>query len=560
MSLFLRTTTFPPIAQILAVPQVVVIDDTGPNIRFGNASAAACLVGEFTGGPFIPTEVGSPGELTATYSGDGKIWPYFSQDAAGVQNGSRASYNGNGMLALLKKSFRRLIIQRVDTEAVTTDGGTTKAILQITVTVAAVDQDGSGNTNKDIIVPAGARFGDNAVFGTATRVFALSGSVTIPKGTALTTNATTISAPCFPVKVIEPVVATTAAAINSVIDAVLPGVAAGTTITAVTNATSLWPSGTGTTLATRIEGQYVVAIGGTLPVLSPADAITVIWAARRTVIIRQAIATNCKDSSDAGRGRVGPVAAEPATAGTIAGAIAAKAAAIALAGSDGYVQPADRPIICFPASKIQVPDFGNIKVVVNSDSWMASTLSNFPEEKNPGARNDFIQGIVEPEDAFIASPLLRQDYANLQAAGICALYRDKKVGWQFMQGVTAANSISFPTRTPIKRRRMADLIQDELNDIAAPYLKEPATTDRVIAYNAEINAFLDGLLSPDLPPAQRIKAYLVDPISGNTAVLNALGIFVTNIYVTLLPSMDQLVFYTQIGETVTIPVTLAVAA
>src|SRR5262245_5523817 len=134
MALFLRTTSFPPIGQILAVPQIVIIDQTGPNFRFGNANSAACLVGEFTAGAFVPTEVTSGGEFNALFTGDGKIYPYFSQDATGVQNGSQAAYNGNGPLALLKKTFRRLIISRVDTEAVTTDGGTTKAALQITVT------------------------------------------------------------------------------------------------------------------------------------------------------------------------------------------------------------------------------------------------------------------------------------------------------------------------------------------------------------------------------------------------------------------------------------------
>src|SRR5262249_6292117 len=153
------------------------------------------------------------------------VYPYFSQDGStpAIQNGAQVRWNGNGMLALLSKTFQRLILQRVDNEAVTADQGTTKATLSVTVTVAASDQDGSGNTNKDIVIPAGARFGDNA-FGSATRVFAASGNFKIAKGTALTSNQIVVQVPCFPIRVVEPVVATAIAAITTVIDAVLPSV------------------------------------------------------------------------------------------------------------------------------------------------------------------------------------------------------------------------------------------------------------------------------------------------------------------------------------------------
>lgn len=561
MAFFLRTLTFPPLNQILAVPQIVVIDQTGPTISFGTRPGAACLVGEFIGGPFVPTEVTSTQDVTSQYTADGTIYRYLSQDGAAtpVQNGGQVGFNGHGMLQLLKKTFQRLILVRVDHEAVTTDGGSTKAVLQVTVTVAAVDQDGASNTNKDIVIPAGARFGDNAVFGTATKVFAVSGNITIPKGTALTTNACVVTVPCFPVKVVEPVVSTTAASVNAVIDPVLQNVAATTTITAVTNASALWPAGTGTTLATRVESVYPAAIGKTLPSNTPVNDVVILWAARRSVAIRQALATNAKDSSEIGRGRIVCVAAEPAASASSASASAAITAAIALAGSDGYVQPADRVVICFPASKVFVEDF-SLKVTINSDGWMASTLSNFAEEFNPGiANNPFIQSIVELEDAFIANPLSKTAHANLIAGGVAALYHGA-IGWEFMQGVTAANPALFATRTPIKRRRMADLIQDTLNQLAAPYQKGPATLDNVDTFVGTIHSFLDSLLSPDLPAAQRIVGYLIDETSGNTQPLNALGVYVFKVYVRTLPSLDFPVFVTQIGETVVIPTSVAAAA
>lgn len=560
MAFVLRTIVFPPLNQIVAVPQIVIIDQTGPAVVLGTQQGAACLVGEFVAGTFDPNEIDSSGDLQAQYTANGTIYKYFSQNAAGIQNGTQAAYNGNGLLALFRKTFQRLVLVRVDHEAVTTDGGTTKGQLTVTVTVDITDQDGSSNTNKDIVIPGGYRMGSANTFAGSTRVFGVSGNIVIPKGTALTANAVTVLVNCFPIVVIEPVVATGAAAIAFVLDPALPNVAAGTTITAVTNAGVLWPNGTGTTLSARLESMYAPAITKTLPVSDPSSAIVIIWAARRSVTIRQAVAQNAVDSSAQGRGRIGCVAAEPAAGTSSANKTAAVTAAIGLAASDNYVQPADRVVICFPGSQVVVPDFGNIAVTVNSDGWMATTLANFPEEVNPGAANAYIQAISAMEPCFVSNPLSKQDYINLQAAGVCALYKDRSAGWQFMNGVTAASSVLYPTRVPIKRRRMADLIQDTIAQIASPYLKQPATTERIDSFVAEVTGFLDSLLSPNQPSAQRISAYQVDEKSANTPTLLSQGIFILIVNVTTLASMDDIVIQSQIGETVQITQPVAAAA
>lgn len=560
MAFFLRTITVPPLNQILAVPQIVVVDLTGPTIILGTQPGAACLVAEFVAGPFAPTEMTSDSQYRAIYTANGTIYPYLSQGATGIQNGLQSSYEGNGGLQLLGKTFQRLILTRVDHEALTTDAGTTKAVLTLTLTVSVNDQDGASHTNKPLVIPAGYRFGSSSTFGASTRVFATSGNTTIPQGTTLTSNQVTVTVNCFPIVVVEPVVATAIAAIANVLDAAIPNADPATTITAVNNATALWPSGTGTTLAARVASQYPAAINSTQPNAIPLTAITVIWAARRTSAIRQALAANANSSSSNGPARVACVSADPSAGTTAIQAAAATTAAIGLASADAYPQPADRVIICFPQHQIVVPDFGGIAVTINLDGMMAVTLSNFPEEMNPGAANQFIQAITAPEAAFVANPLAKQDYANLIAGGVCALYFDRQAGWQFINGVTAANSVLYPTRTPIKRRRMADFIEDTLADIAAPYLKQPSTTDRQEAFVLEIETFLGSLKSVNDLSQQRIVDYLVDDVSGNTTAQLALGIFVVKVYVQLLASMDYIMFLATIGETVTIPTSVAAAA
>lgn len=552
MPFILRRTSLPSLAEITAVPQIVIIDQTGPVIPIGEGPGVVCVVGEFVKGAFAPQEPGSAGMVTSLYGG--VVYPYFSQGATGIQDGSQVAYNGNGLLELVGLQFKRLAITRVDTEAVTADGGATRGQLTVTVTIAAADQN-AGLTTRDILVPAGLRFGSSATFAASTRAFALSGDTLIPKGSTVTANTVVVTINCIPLKVVEPVVATPAASVTFVIDGVLDNVSAGTSITAVNNATNLWPPGTGTTLALRITSRYQLALDQTKPGNSDLTGdITAVWCARRASVIRIATVQNAVDSSEVGRGRIACVSAEPSASASAVDALAAKTAALALASTDSYAQPADRTIITFPHHKVNVADLGNVKIQRGTAGVMAATLSNFPNEANPGASNEFIQGgIVELEDAFIANPLSKTDYVNLLAAGVSPLQKDRTLGWWFVDGVTAAPRATFPTRYTIKRRRMADEIQDSIAQIAAPFVKEPATTERVDAFVAEVIMYLTGLKSPTNPSAQRIVDFAVDEVSGNTLDLLALGIYTLIVKVRILSTMDEIVLQTSIGETVKIP-------
>ncbi len=553
----LRVNSLPTIAELIQVPQIVIVDETGPTNAFGVASGIACLVGEFVKGSFLPTEVTSPGQLGTLYGQS--VYPYFSQDAAGRQNGAQIGWNGNGLLQTFGKTFRRLGICRVDTEMVTTDGGTTKGSVVLTLTIATADQT-AGLLNKDITLAGGARFADTTI-GTATSIVALSGDVVIPKGTTVTSNAVSVTVPVFPILLVEPIVATATNTIDTVIDGVIQNVDPGTTISAVVQGAALWPVGTGTTLSARIEARYAVALATTMPGTPTTTAITRIWAARRSSVIRVALAANAAAAAKNARGRIAMGACDPATANTPTAAIAAVTAAVGLVSADNYVQPSDRMALTFPGlTKILVPDLGGIKVPINSDGWMASTLSNLDEEHNPGEENPWMQGIVELEDAFITSPLQLQDYKNLIAAGVCPIQHDSAVGWWFVDGITSANQTNFPTRKPMKRRTMADFIQDTLVIIGGPHQKKPATIARRDTFGAAVTSFLQSLAATDQPAQQRIDSFLVDLDGGNTLETLGAGIYVVIVRVRLLPTMDVIVFRTQIGETVVIPTQVQAAA
>lgn len=561
MPFVLRTTSVPPLNVLTELEQIVIIDQTGPAIPVGVSSGAVCLVGEFLKGPFVPLEVFSSGELAALYGG---ISGLLSQASGGAQDGSGVEFEGSGMLELKSKRFRRLVLQRVDTDMTTTDGGTTKAFVKFDVTIAATDQDPDSATltGRDILIPAGTRFGDNNTFAASTAVVALSQDIVIPKGTTIAAGIVAIDqtdlnengtagATAFFVK------GTTlaSAALDSVIDSALPNVnstIAATGISSITSAgaaTAIFAPGTAAAaLDVKITSLYGAAITKTLPGTDQTDDITVIWSARTNSTIRPLLATNASSASEQGRGRIALVSASRATAATAAAATTAKTNAKALATTESY--RSDRVIVCFPYTKLFSSELGSVNVTVSPASWMASTLSNTPEEQNPAQRNPYIQALQELEDAFVANPMSRADYVSFKANGVAALRKDRQVGWWFQSGITAVLPATSPTLAPIKRRRMADFIQDSLANIGANYNKGPATTERVDQLVAEIDAFLSGLLSAQNPSLQRIESYAIDPDGGNTPELTALGIFTVKVAVRLLASMDTLLFNTTIGETV----------
>lgn len=540
MPFVIRSTETPDLATILQLEQIVIVDKTGPAITVGISAGLTMLVGEFLQGGFDPAEVTSGGEIASTY---GVLSAILSQNiigAAAVQDGSGGAFDGNGLLQLKSKSFRRLGITRVDTEAVTTDGGSTKGVATITVTINAAEQ-AAGVTTKDITLSAGTRFGDTTL-SLAAIVVALSQPVLIPKGSTVTANQVVVTANVFFVKAITAAIA----AVDTVIDSTIPNSLS--VISIVNNTTALFAPGTGGTLKARIITRYLLAIAKTVPAQAPSNDITAIWSARRGTVIRQALRDNAVLESTNGRGRVCCVAAEPAEGDTAADATAARNAALAI--NSGESLQVDRVFTSFPYVQVFSAELGSVNVLVSPDGFKAMMCSQLAPEIQTGVANQFMNlAIQNVEPAFITQPLGYQDYVNLKAAGISAINKDVTVGWWFYSSVTAVNPVAFPTRVFDNRRRFADFVQDTLSNICAPYIKQPGTTERIDAITSEIDAFLTTLQSPQDPSQSRIEAYSVDSVSGNTPQLRALGIFTIIIVVQMFGDLNQIVLQTVIGPT-----------
>lgn len=183
---------------------------------------------------------------------------------------------------------------------------------------------------------------------------------------------------------------------------------------------------------------------------------------------------------------------------------------------------------------------GNI--VVGGDGPLAMLHCLLNPEENIGQATGLIESFFDTED--VGSILQVEDYIAFKAAGICAPYRDPTDGSVYSEEVTSSLTPGLVTQ---KRRAMADYIQDSLARLLGPYVKKLATLARRDGARSVIDSFLGLLLSEDNESLQRIAAFLVSE-AAQTPDLTALGIFIWQIKVRQLSSMDAITLDTEIGE------------
>lgn len=215
----------------------------------------------------------------------------------------------------------------------------------------------------------------------------------------------------------------------------------------------------------QIDAAYQTALDSTLDLSSVAREANVIWSARHSNAVRRAVKKNAKDASEGGMfGRVCCVRAPMGTT---------KAAAQGDAEPGVGAYRDQRVIYCWPQASTQVPLIARVGtaggtgftatgiVDVGADGFMASVLSQLNPEENPGQETDFMDGVIALESSANARNLSITDYKNFKAKGIAALRIDEGKA-VFQSGVTAVDPLVNSALASIKRRRMADFIQDSL--------------------------------------------------------------------------------------------------
>lgn len=558
-----RFTAFPPLDVITAIEGVNIVDLIPPGIFVGVQTGTVCLVGEWPKGTFnSPTLVEGDQTITQTFGG-------FSLSVTDPLSFATNPFsNGNAFVWLKNKVFRRLVLVRVDMDLA--EG----VHIQLTGTPSPLTE--------DVTIPAGTRVRSS---GAPTEEFALSDDIVFAAGTDLTVVANTPydpDTPSYSTRTVADVpVYSTQGNDESLVgdvdevdstDLFRAGIGAGTSLPSivVTVATGALDGAAAnaavlTALTSgAIDTAYQNALDSTLPGGGDAvDLIQTIAAARQSTAIRTALAGNAADSSAVGTGRH---AVTRAPIGTL------PAAAIGAADPGVGANRSDRNFYCYPHFEQSIPEIASLdpqavisapEILLGADAAMATILSNLPPEENPGqSTTEFRTGglltfVRKLEDGLTGAGLptafTLTNYQSFLAAGVAALRRDTRISeWIFQSGVTSIDPTLFPQLAPIKRRRMADFIQDSAATISLVHNKKLQTAERFDAFLGGLTDFLDTLLSENNPAQQRIADYSIDGTSGNSEALQGSGVSVVIIDVTTLDDFRHIVLQTTIGETVVI--------
>lgn len=305
-----------------------------------------------------------------------------------------------------------------------------------------------------------------------------------------------------------------------------------------------------------IDALYQTAIDALLGEDDPGRDVSIVVAARKSTTIRTKLRAHALEASTLGRGRIAVIAPNLKVITTLA--------ATATAAPGVGATRDERVFYSWPGCTHSVPEAANLLIATadsdftedgilddSFDHWLASLLSVLPPERNPGQASEpvptalaYVLGLQRD-----VSGLTIGDYTLMRSKGIAGLRLDRTSGAIIQSGITSSLTSG---QKNINRRRMADFIQDSLAERLVAFGKEPLTEALKDEAVGEADAYMSELRSLNNPRAQRINAYELDDVSGNTKDLAAKGIWVLIVRVRTLATADFIVLQAEIGEGVTV--------
>lgn len=324
----------------------------------------------------------------------------------------------------------------------------------------------------------------------------------------------------------------------------MPGGSGGLTYTAAVQAPNA-------VSAAALDALYALAIDSLLADLSPQNEINIVWAARKSANIAAKLKGHADTQSAQGVGRTCTISPPLDQVN------------LTVIGGDSYPgvggNRSERIDYAWPAAKTFIPEAVGFPIkcadgVLRSDglldipfdSWETSVLSAVNPERNPGEASPTtkkaLQGILGY--ARGTPNLGLAEYTFLRAKGVAGLRIDRTSGPVIQSGITS--SLKSGEKN-INRRRMADFIEDSLAVELIEFNKLPIDAVFIDGVISQTTAFMEGLLSVNNPPAQRIRGYLLDIKSGNTPALEASGIFVIIVNTKMLATADFIVAQCAVG-------------
>lgn len=309
--------------------------------------------------------------------------------------------------------------------------------------------------------------------------------------------------------------------------------------------------------SSSLDALYVTAIDAALTDADPARTINILWAARKSSTIAATLRSVADAKSANGPACVAvyspalSVISENTVLGATYPGVGANRDARFIYNWPGFVTFVPEAV-GFNLSGADGSVVSDGILDDSSDGWAAVSMSNLPPENNPAQTAAPIPTLFAPILGFQRGNLPNfqiGDYIAFRSNGIMASKNELNVGFVFQSGITTS---LISGQQDINVRRFADFVEDSLANVAQPFAKLPITPDIQDQFLGEVTSFLDTLLSPGNPSAQRIVAYSVNSTAGNTPQLAAAGIYVLIVKVQMIGLANFIVLQVQCGPGVNV--------
>jgi hypothetical protein len=179
------------------------------------------------------------------------------------------------------------------------------------------------------------------------------------------------------------------------------------------------------------------------------------------------------------------------------------------------------------------------------DSYVAILCSILPPERSPDQT-------APPVDQILSTVLGIQrgvpnltmnDYIRMKAQGVAGVFIDPESGPELESGVTTSLTSG---ELFIDQVQFQDYCDANSAKALKPFKSLPVSQSMIDDAYSELDAFFQGLQGQS-PIEQRIKAYNIDDVSGNTPTLAASDIFVFITNVAMLSKARTIAVISRVG-------------
>lgn len=305
---------------------------------------------------------------------------------------------------------------------------------------------------------------------------------------------------------------------------------------------------------TQLDNAYLTAFAATLDMNTIATQTNIIFSARQSNTIRQALKDNANAATTGGM--TARMACIRPPFGT------ARATALSTSTAPGVGATRDQRVIYnYPGVSMRMRDIAQIGITggtgftadgvidAGSDGFLAALMSLLPPEENPGQDTPFLTSILGIESSANAAGFTMQDYILFKAGGICAPRIDG-AQTSYQSGVTSVDPAVNAGLVNISRRRMGDYCQGTSLRIAAKFIKKTNKQGNRVALKGELRAFALSLMGTTNEAQKRIAGFTISDKGTTTPQQLAAGLYRIQLDFRFLGSLDSIALMSQVGENV----------